>query len=67
VSNRWITRKRKSLGLTQHELARQSRVPFSRVSYAETGRIQLTTDELERIEGVFRNRARRIMDAVLVG
>jgi transcriptional regulator with XRE-family HTH domain len=67
LSNRWIRTKRKSLGLTQHELAKKSGVTFARLSYGETGRIQLTPDEIERIEEVFRARAQRVFDAVMVG
>ena len=67
MSNKWITRKRKSLGLTQHQLAKKADVPFSRLSYAETNRIQLTPDEVDRIESVFRARVQIVMDSVLVG
>ena len=64
LSNRWITKKRKSLGLTQHQLAKKADVPFSRLSYAETNRIDLLPDEVDRIESVFRSRAQVVFDSV---
>ena len=63
-ADRTLGKKRKLCGLTQHDVARQANVPLQRLTYAETGRIDLEPDERERIKNVFRNRVRKAMDAV---
>jgi hypothetical protein len=63
-SDRGLARKRRLCGLTQHAVAQQANVPLQRITYAETGRIDLEPDERERIKNVFRNRVRKAMDAV---
>jgi predicted transcriptional regulator len=61
---RSLGKKRKMLGLTQHDLARQANLSVNRIVFAETGRICLEPDEIDRVRGVFRKRARQAMDAV---
>ncbi len=59
-----LGKKRKMVGLTQHQVAEQSGVPLSRVVFAETGRIVLEPEELDRIRNVFRERALKAVAAV---
>jgi ribosome-binding protein aMBF1 (putative translation factor) len=40
--------------MSQHELSRRANVRFSRLHYAESGRLRLTHDERERIETAIR-------------
>lgn len=64
LAGRSLARKRKLLGLTQHEVARQADIPINRVVFAETSRIILEPDELDRIRGVFKRRVQKAVDAV---
>jgi hypothetical protein len=64
ASDRSLGRKRRMLGLTQHALSREANVLLSRLIYAETGRITLEQDELDRIRHVFRQRAKKAMELV---
>jgi predicted transcriptional regulator len=59
-----IAKRRRELGLTQHSLASSARVLFSRLKYAETGRLVLEPQEVERLRDALRRRARRLLDAV---
>jgi transcriptional regulator with XRE-family HTH domain len=61
---RTISRKRKLVGLTQHSLAQASGVNVQRISFAETGRITLEPEEINRIRKALKNRAAKAMDAV---
>jgi predicted transcriptional regulator len=63
-SGRTIQRKRQLVGLTQHTLSKATNIPVQRITFAETGRVDLTPDELDRIWNVLRQRARKAMDAV---
>jgi hypothetical protein len=49
------------LGMTQHMLAHRARIPINRLVFAETGRIDLRPDELDRVRTVFRDRAKKAM------
>jgi predicted transcriptional regulator len=64
---RTIAKRRRELGMTQHNLADASGVLFSRIKYAETGRLILEPHEIERLRDALRRRAERLMDAVFVG
>jgi transcriptional regulator with XRE-family HTH domain len=61
-----IAKRRRALGMTQHTLAAASGVLFSRLKYAETGRLILSADEIEKLRAALGRRARRLMDAVFV-
>jgi predicted transcriptional regulator len=62
-----LKRRRKQLGLTQFDLAKKARVQYSRITFAETGRCQLTTEEIHRIENVFERCAENIVGALYSG
>jgi transcriptional regulator with XRE-family HTH domain len=47
-------------GLTQHDVARLAIIPLGRITYAESGRITLKAEELQRIEHVLAARAKEI-------
>jgi len=49
-AHEFIARKRRMVGLTQHELARQSNLSVSRLVWFETGRCDLEPEELGRIK-----------------
>jgi predicted transcriptional regulator len=55
-----LKKHRRMVGLTQHDVARLTGIPFGRLVYAETGRIRLTCEEIERIRGVITSRAAEI-------
>jgi hypothetical protein len=61
---RGLASKRRMVGLTQHDLSREARVLLSRLIFAETGRIGLEPDELDRVKKVLRNKARKALDAI---
>jgi predicted transcriptional regulator len=58
---RSLATKRRMLGMTQHMLAHRARIPINRLVFAETGRIDLRPDELDRVRTVFRDRAKKAM------
>lgn len=60
---RWIARRRKMCGLTQHALAEATGIAVSRIVFAETGRLDLEPTEIETIRNVLRQRARKVMAA----
>jgi predicted transcriptional regulator len=55
-----LARHRRATGLTQHQLSRGADVPRWKITFAETGRIKLTADELQRIEQVLAARVKEI-------
>ena len=62
--HRALARKRRDVGMTQHALAEKSGIPFSRIVYAETGRIILEPTEVDRIRAVLRQRGKQVAAAV---
>ncbi len=62
--NRNLAKRRHLCGLTQHQLAEVSGVPLSRISYAESGRVTLELEELDRIASALKRRAAKAMDAI---
>jgi predicted transcriptional regulator len=66
-SGKTISRRRRLVGLTQHALAKKSRVPVQKITFAETGRAELTPEELNRIWSALRVRAQKVFDAVANG
>jgi transcriptional regulator with XRE-family HTH domain len=61
---RTISKKRKLVGLTQHSLAVATGIDVQRITYAETGRLLLEPQELDRIRKALKSRAAKAMDAV---
>jgi predicted transcriptional regulator len=55
-----LIKNRKKVGMTQFELSIESGIPISRITFAETGRIKLSKDELTKIKGAIRKRAKEI-------
>lgn len=47
-----LARIRRKCGLSQHELARRTGIPFSRICYFETGRRDPSRAEKQRIRDV---------------
>ena len=61
---RTLAKRRRMCGATQHDISREADIPINRLVFAETGRLSLEPDELERVRHVLRKRAQRAMDAV---
>jgi len=61
---RKLARQRRMMGLSQHELARLTAIPFSRICWAESGRRKLTYEEVQRIKSVLAQRVEQIAGAV---
>jgi predicted transcriptional regulator len=59
-SYRGLGKKRRMVGLTQHDLARLTGIPVSRIVFVETGRLDLEPDELISIRRVLKQRARQV-------
>jgi predicted transcriptional regulator len=59
-----LKQKRRMVGLSQHELARLTAIPFSRICWAETGRRKLTSAEVQRIKEALARRAEEIAEVV---
>lgn len=58
--NRGIARRRRMLGLTQHQLSQETGIAVGRIVFAETDRIVLEPHELDRIRSAFRRRLREV-------
>lgn len=59
-----IKRKRKLLGLGQHALAKLSGVTYARISYAETGRIILKSEEIAALGSALEARTKKVFEEV---
>lgn len=59
-----LKKRRRAMGYTQHRIATLAKIPLGRITYAESGRISLTADELQRIERVLAARAKEIAGMV---
>lgn len=55
-----LARQRRAMGLTQHRLGHDARIPPWKITFAETGRVKLTPEEVQRIKDVFSKRAAEI-------
>jgi len=55
-----LSKRRRMLGLTQHELAHRADLPLWKISWSETGRVKLTAEETEKIRAAFAQRAAEI-------
>lgn len=61
---RHLRQRRKLCGFTQFELARATGLPPWKITFAETGRCRLTSEEIEKIKGVLARRAEEIASAL---
>jgi len=61
---RLLRKRRRMLGLTQHQLARSANLPLWKISWSETGRVKLTAEETEQIRTAFAQRAAEIAAAL---
>ena len=59
-----LKRQRRYLGMTQHELAKVANVAPWKITFAETGRAELTADEIERVKVALAKQAAEIGDSV---
>ena len=59
-----LAKKRRALGLTQHQLSELTNIPVARIVFAETSRTDLTPDELDRIRDAFKSRMRQVRELV---
>jgi DNA-binding XRE family transcriptional regulator len=57
---RVLARRRRMLGLTQHDLARAANISVERLVFHETGRALLLPEELDKIRQVLRARLREV-------
>jgi hypothetical protein len=61
---RTIAKRRRMLGLTQHELCRATNMGLNRLVFFETGRCELLPEEIDSIRTVLKKRARRSLEMV---
>lgn len=61
---RSLAKRRRMTGLTQHDLARLTGIPVSRIAFAETGRLDLEPQEVDKIRTSLRKRAKTVMDSL---
>jgi DNA-binding transcriptional regulator YiaG len=59
TQNRSIAKLRRRVGLTQHALSAATGIPVNRIVFFETSRAALDPQELDKIRGVLRKRARQ--------
>jgi transcriptional regulator with XRE-family HTH domain len=59
-----LKQRRRMLGLTQFDIAKQAGILYSRITFAESGRRRLTKEEINRIQKVLVKRAQQIAGAV---
>jgi transcriptional regulator with XRE-family HTH domain len=59
-----LKKQRRMCGLTQHQVSRLTGIPFSRLCYAESDRIRLTAEEMQRIKAVLTQRVEKLVVAV---
>ena len=55
---RSLARKRRSVGLTQHQVSHAAGIPINKLVYVETGRASLEPNEMERVRKVLERQAR---------
>jgi DNA-binding XRE family transcriptional regulator len=58
---RSLARKRRQLGLTQHDLAKAVGISVNRLVFAETGRVLLDSETMHKIRHALRKHARRML------
>jgi transcriptional regulator with XRE-family HTH domain len=59
-----LKKQRRLLGMTQHEMARAAGIAPGRLIWAETARVKLTSDELQRIKDALAQRALEVNAAL---
>jgi predicted transcriptional regulator len=59
-----LKRQRRMLGLTQVDAARATGIPLWRITFAETGRVRLTREEIHKIKAALARRAQEVAAAV---
>lgn len=59
-----LARQRRAMGLTQYRLGQDARIPPWKITFAETGRVKLTPEEIERIKAVLTKRAEELSTMV---
>jgi len=57
---RGLAKRRRDLGLTQHSLSRLTGIPLTKLTFAESGRADLTVDEVATIQKVLKERVRKL-------
>ena len=58
-----LGKKRRMLGLTQHQVAQAVGIPVNKLVFAETGRCDLEPEERARIMQLFRQRVKEVSAA----
>jgi transcriptional regulator with XRE-family HTH domain len=61
---RTIAKKRRLLGLTQHQVAQAVGIGVNRLVFFETGRCTLLPEELDSIRSVLKKRAQKSLELV---
>ena len=59
-----LKKQRRMVGLTQLELARLAEISYSRLTFFESRRLRLTSEERRRIRVVFAKRAEQVAQTV---
>jgi transcriptional regulator with XRE-family HTH domain len=62
--DRQLAKKRRMLGLTQHQVSRLTGISLNRLVYAETGRTELSPEERERCMSLFRQVLQKVVALV---
>jgi transcriptional regulator with XRE-family HTH domain len=60
TAHRALAKRRRMLGLTQHQVAQATGIPVNKIVFAETGRCILEPSELDAIRSVLKARAREV-------
>jgi predicted transcriptional regulator len=59
-----LKRQRQLLGLTQHELAHSAKISPWKITFGETGRVRLTSEEIQRVKTALARRAEQVSAAL---
>jgi predicted transcriptional regulator len=62
---RTLAKKRRMVGMTQHEVAELANVSLTRIVYGETGRLDLEPEEVARVRQVLRQRLKQVVAEVV--
>jgi DNA-binding XRE family transcriptional regulator len=60
IADKQLGKKRRMLGLTQHQVAQATGISLNRLVFAETGRMDLEPDERAKVMQLLRQRARKV-------
>jgi hypothetical protein len=61
---RGIAKKRRLLGMTQHQISQATGIGVNRIVFFETGRCLLLPEEIDTIRSVLRKRAQKSLELV---